>query len=279
MVVFVPEARTTDAGIDAAPEGLLVSVTVVPELGAFPVSVTVSVAPVPPLTIVGETLAALIAGADTVRVAVFDTPPAVAVSVTVALMPTGFVVIAAVVVFVPGATVTEAGSVAAFVSLLVSVTVVPVLGAFPVRVTVSVAPVPPVTLVGETLAAFIAGAVTARVAVFVTPLRTALITALALVGWGTVVTVKVFVFAPEATVTDDGTVAAALFPLLRVTTFPPVGAFALSVTVPVDTTPPMTLVGVSATEDRLCAAHGRATRAAAAIRRRRPDVWGGRITT
>ena len=77
----------------------------------------------------------------------------------------------------------------------------------------------------------IAGAVTVRVAVFVTPLSTAEMTALVLTAWGRVVTVKVFVFVPEATVTDAGTVAALVFPLESVTTFPPVGAFALSVTV------------------------------------------------
>lgn len=87
-------------------------------------------------------------------------------------------------------------------------TPVPPAGAFPVRVTVRVAPVPPFTLVGETLAALMAGAFTVSVTVLVTVPRTAVITALALAGWGVVVTENVFVFVPEATVTEVGTVAA-----------------------------------------------------------------------
>ena len=73
---------------------------------------------------------------------------------------------------------------------------------------------------------------------------------------------NVFVFVPAATVTDDGTVAAAVFPLESVTTFPPVGAFALRVTVPVELVPPVTLVGLSDTAERFCATDGRDTTAA-----------------
>lgn len=47
-------------------------------------------------------------------------------------------------------------------------------------------------------------------------------------------TVKVAVVLPEATVTLDGTVATDVFPLDRVTTVPPEGALALRVTVPVE---------------------------------------------
>jgi hypothetical protein len=61
-----------------------------------------------------------------------------------------------------------------------------------------------------------------------------------------VVTVKVAVVLPPATVTEAGTVAEALL-LDRVTERPPVGAAALRVTVPVDDALPMTLVGLSET--------------------------------
>jgi hypothetical protein len=62
-----------------------------------------------------------------------------------------------------------------------------------------------------------------------------------------VVTANVAVVAPAATVTLAGTVADALL-LERVTTAPPVGAAALSVTVPVELAPPTRLVGARATD-------------------------------
>jgi hypothetical protein len=62
-----------------------------------------------------------------------------------------------------------------------------------------------------------------------------------------VVAVKVAVAAPAATVTEDGTWAAAVFELVNVTTTPPVGATPLRVTVPVDEVPPTTEVGFTLT--------------------------------
>ncbi len=59
---------------------------------------------------------------------------------------------------------------------------------------------------------------------------------------------NVAVVAPAATVTLAGTVAAAVLPLLKATTAPPVGAWALRVTVPVDEPPPVTVVGLRLTE-------------------------------
>ena len=54
---------------------------------------------------------------------------------------------------------------------------------------------------------------------------------------------------PAATVTDAGNVAAASL-LLSAISAPPEGAAALSVTVPVDPVPPITLVGFTLTEAR-----------------------------
>jgi hypothetical protein len=70
----------------------------------------------------------------------------------------------------------------------------------------------------------------------------------ALLATGLVVTLNVAVVAPAATVTLAGTCAAVVLLLDRVTTAPPVGACPVKVTVPVDEVPPITEVGLSATE-------------------------------
>ncbi len=65
-----------------------------------------------------------------------------------------------------------------------------------------------------------------------------------------VVTVKVAVVAPAATVTLAGTVADP--PLLdKLTTAPPVCAALLSVTVPVEEAPPVTAVGFNLRDDKI----------------------------
>ena len=63
-----------------------------------------------------------------------------------------------------------------------------------------------------------------------------------------VLAANVALLAPAATVTLAGTVAAAVLSLIRETAAPPLGAGPLRVTVPVDGDPPVTLVGLSATE-------------------------------
>ena len=65
-----------------------------------------------------------------------------------------------------------------------------------------------------------------------------------------VVTVKVRLVVPGATVTLAGTVAAAELSD-SVTTAPPDGAAALSVTVPVDDAPPTTVVGLRVSDERV----------------------------
>jgi hypothetical protein len=64
-----------------------------------------------------------------------------------------------------------------------------------------------------------------------------------------VVTVKVAVFVPAATVTLAGTAAASVFDELSVTTTPLPVALPVSVTVPVDGMPPKALAGLSATDE------------------------------
>jgi len=64
-----------------------------------------------------------------------------------------------------------------------------------------------------------------------------------------VVTVKVAVVVPASTVTDAGTVAAAVLLLARLTVNPPAGARLETVTVPFEVIPPKTVDGRSVTPD------------------------------
>jgi hypothetical protein len=73
---------------------------------------------------------------------------------------------------------------------------------------------------------------------------------------GRVVTVKVALVAPAGTVTLAGTVATPVLLLERETTAPPLGASALSMTVPVEGDPPLTLVGFSVNEDSVAELDG-----------------------
>ena len=63
-------------------------------------------------------------------------------------------------------------------------------------------------------------------------------------------TLNVVLVAPAAIVTLDGTVAAAVLLLESATVAPPVGAAPLSVTVPVEEFPPVTVVGFSDSDER-----------------------------
>jgi hypothetical protein len=65
---------------------------------------------------------------------------------------------------------------------------------------------------------------------------------------GYVVTGKVALAAPAGMVMLEGTVAAGVFPLERVTSAPPAGARALRATVPVDGVPPRTELGLNVTD-------------------------------
>jgi hypothetical protein len=73
------------------------------------------------------------------------------------------------------------------------------------------------------------------------------------VATGLVATEKVFDMLPAGTVTLADTVAADVLLLERVTKTPPVGAGPLSVTVPVEEVPPVTLDGLRDTEDKVTA--------------------------
>jgi len=164
-----------------------------------------------------------------------------------AAVATGVVVTVKVAVVVPAATVTLAGAVAAAL-LLDKLTDKPPAGAALPKVTVPIEEVPPSTAVGFTATDETTGGFTVNAAVWVPPLNVAEMVADAAVATGVVVTVKVAVVAPAATVTLAGTVAAALL-LDKLTDRPPVGAALPKVTVPVEEVPPVTAVGFTATDE------------------------------
>ena len=98
-----------------------------------------------------------------------NVPPLVAEIVTDFEVVTALVVTVKVAVVLPAGTVTLASTVATDVLLLVRVTTAPPDGAGPVKVTVPVDDVPPITEVGLRVTEVSAAAVTVKVAVFVTP--------------------------------------------------------------------------------------------------------------
>src|SRR5437867_1765021 len=156
----------------------------------------------------------------------------------------------------PAGMVTLPGTAATPGLLLESVTNAPPAGAGPFSLTVPAEDSrPPTTLVGFRLSEerVGAGAITVSEAVCVTPPKDAEMVTEVVVPTGLVLTVKVVVVAPLGTVTLDGTVATPGLLLDRDTRAPPLGAGPLSVTVPVDELPPVTLVGVKARESRVTA--------------------------
>jgi hypothetical protein len=154
----------------------------------------------------------------------------------------------------PAEMVTLEGTVTTPVLLLKRETRAPPLGAGALSVTVPEEGDPPTTLVGLSESDVRVGpgggcGVTVREAVCVTPALEAEITTDVELAEAMVVIWNAAVVAPEATVTLGGTVAAEVLLLDNVTTVPPLGAGPFRVTLPVEEFPPLTLVGLSASED------------------------------
>jgi hypothetical protein len=103
--------------------------------------------------------------------------------------------------------------------------------------------VPDVTLDGASVTVDRAAGLTVSVALNAVPRREAVIAGVALDATPRVVTEKVAVVAPAATVTVAGTVAAAVFELESETMAPPGAATLDRVTVPVEGLPATTEVG------------------------------------
>jgi hypothetical protein len=240
VAVVAPEATVT---VDGKVALLLLDdrVTAVPPGPAGPLRVIVAVEELPPTTSVGDSETAVRLAALTVRDAVKELAPWVAVSVAEVELDTGVVVIENVPEVAPAATVAVEGTEA--VALLDERLITnPPVGAGPLSVRVPVELDPPTTVVGEIENAFNAGGLTTRVALTEIPPSDAEIVADSAVDTAMVLIGKVAVFWPDITVTFAGTVT----PVVsddKLTTTPPVGAFALSVTVPVDGAPPKTEFG------------------------------------
>jgi hypothetical protein len=148
--VRAPAFTVTLAFTWAAAGLLLLKVTVAPPVDAAPLNVTVPLAAVRPVTLVG-----VIATEDTVtfdlgltvRIADRFTPK-FPVIVTFVMLDTVPVVTLNVALEAPAATATLPGTWAAAAVSLVNPTVTPPAGAGPLKVTVAVAELPPVRLVG-----------------------------------------------------------------------------------------------------------------------------------
>jgi len=154
----------------------------------------------------------------------------------------------------PAGTITLEGTLAG--PLLERKTCAPPAGAGALSVTVPVEDCsPPMTLVGFSVSDVRVGGgggagVTVSEADVVAPLKVAEMATVADAATALVLTVKVALMAPAATVTLDGTRATVVLLLESVTCAPPVGAGPLSVTVPVEEFPPVTVVGFSESEER-----------------------------
>ena len=153
----------------------------------------------------------------------------------------------------PAGTVRDVATLATAVVPLVSVTTTASV-AIPVRVTVPVLFVPPLTLVGFKVSVETTRTgLTVIVAVLDTPLRVAVIVKADAAVTVRVVMVKVADVAPAATVTLAGTVPIVVDEDARVTTAPPVGAGEVKTTVPVTSTPPVTAVTTVVRVDKAAA--------------------------
>lgn len=248
VAVAAPAATATEGGTVAAAVLSLLRKTVVPPEGAAESRRTVPVTGVPPTTEssfrVTLVTAGPLASGVTDSVKARDSVPWAARMIVDWLVVTGVVVTVNDAVLAPGATVTLAGTLTIVLSLL-SVTVMPPSVAGAVSVIVPVADEPPVTDSGVMLRLDSVGesVVTVKSAVRLTPAATAVITEELVPDVVPETTVNDALLAPAGTVTLTGTVAAAVLPLVSETTTPPVGAAALSVTVPVLFDPSTTVSG------------------------------------
>ena len=227
--------------------GLLVRPTMIPPVGAFPVSTTVPVVTCPEPTFEGLKDSGFVTtGGITVRPAPAAVPlGSVAVTVTGVLAATGEVLTLKVPLVAPPAMLKLplAGTIAALVLLLTNETVKPAAGAGPLRTTVPVDMLPPVTKPGLNVNMEMPAGLTVKVPLTLLAAMEAVTMTLSTIATPAVVAVNITEFFPAGTVTVIGTVTAGSG-LLNETMIPPGGAVWPIVTVPVEFVPPMTGVGL-----------------------------------
>jgi len=148
LAVVAPPGTVTVPGRLAIAELPLERVITAPAAGACPVSAIVAVDVPPPVTLAGARVSEAKTGALTVRVGVRVTPFNVAEIFTAVFAVTTCVVMVAVPVVEPAATVMLPETAATGGLLLVSVTSVPPAGAGPLSVAVATELAPPERLVG-----------------------------------------------------------------------------------------------------------------------------------
>ena len=182
----------------------------------------------------------------TTTTAVLDTEPRVAVAVTLVSAATTPVVTRVSPDFAPAAMEMLTGTGRAMVSVDVSVTTLPPVGATEPRFAVKRTCFPPMTFAALATSVESAGGLTVRVAVLLDAPIVAVMMGETALATAVVAMLNVAEDAPCATVTVAGRVAAALLDA-RFTTLPPAGAGPVSVTVPVDDAPPATVAGFSVT--------------------------------
>src|SRR3989442_1754025 len=257
LALLAPPGMVTLAATLATDVLLLERVTSAPPAGAAALKVTLPVEDAGPTTLVGlsakvESVTAGGGGGGGVTVSgtVRVTPPKDAQMVAELAAATGQVDTVKAALVSPAAIVTIAGTLATAALLLESDTTAGLAVPAP-KVTVPVEELPPSTLVGLTVTALRtdeAGEFTVIGAKRIVPPSVA-------VSWTVVgatlnvVTVKLALVAPAATVTLAGTLAEPGRLLDRVTTVAPVGAALASITVPVAGLPPVTLLGLTLNEE------------------------------
>jgi len=206
--------------------------TVKPAALAGPVSVTVPVAGLPPITELGESAMPASPAGATMRLAVNDVPPCVAVKVTVLPVVTGVVEMVTVAEDAPAGMVTVAGSDATGL-LDDRLTVNPPAEALPFKVTVPVAESPPATEFGDIVNPVKAVGLRVMVALAVPVWYVPVMVAVLVLVTALVSMVNVSEVAPSGISTCWGTKTLRLLEL-RLMSRPPAGAGPFSVAVPID---------------------------------------------
>lgn len=218
-----------------------------PPVGAGPLIVTDPVTEVPPMTVVGLREKPLMTGGVIVRVAETVVPPSEADIEAVVVLATAVVVTTNVTLVAPLGTVAVAGTTALELPEL-RFTMMPPLGAGPLKVNVPVDEDPPMTDAGATVRLAGTGGVIVSVAFAVTPPSVAEIVAFVANETAEVLMLKEAVVCPANTLTWAGGTALKLLEP-KTTTIPPFGAGPFNVTVPFEDVPPVTDAGDSDSDD------------------------------